>query len=338
MAAGDNLLDAVTADTVATELKRARRHSLPLGAPCANCATPLAGPWCHACGQRGEDYHRSILKLAWEALEGLTDLDGRLWKTIPRLILRPGKLTREFLEGRRASQIPPFRLFLIMLVLVFFAGGQAVERNRDALKLNNPGAALGGAIAPKDKAEFDKGMAEVEAAIASDQQAAKATGDLVNKAKAKADFDVQGKNAKQVTWLKDRVQRAIKNPEVFFLAVQEWAHRLAVLMLPIAALMLTVLFAFRRGVYVFDHLIFAMHSLSFVGILLTICFAAAALANGAWWLLWAAPIHLFFHMRGAYRTGVLGTLWRMFWLFLGTSVVLAFLAVGLIFLGLAAAH
>ena len=30
----------------------------------ANCATPLQGPWCHACGQRGEDFHRSIVHLA----------------------------------------------------------------------------------------------------------------------------------------------------------------------------------------------------------------------------------------------------------------------------------
>ena len=122
MATGDQLLEAVTADTIATEARRAAKHSLPIGTPCANCQTTLAGPWCYACGQRGEEYHRSIWKLAWEALEGLVDVDGRIWQTLPRLVLRPGKLTREYLDGHRAVQVPPFRIFLIALLIVFFAG------------------------------------------------------------------------------------------------------------------------------------------------------------------------------------------------------------------------
>ena len=52
MATGDNILEAVTADTLAHEAARASKHSLPIGAPCPNCHTALAGPWCYACGQR----------------------------------------------------------------------------------------------------------------------------------------------------------------------------------------------------------------------------------------------------------------------------------------------
>jgi hypothetical protein len=373
MAAGDNLLEAVTADTVANELKRARRHSLAVGTPCANCATPLAGPWCHICGQRGEEYHRSIWKLMWEAVEGLTDLDGRMWKTVPRLVLRPGKLTREYLEGRRASQIPPFRMFLIVLLLVFFAGGLAVDQNHEPFKLgdqNTTSAAFGDSMSPKDKAEFDKAMTEVRAKLSSNpvtaaaqvaaaktaaadaaRDAAKDTAKDVTPGKppappaakaadggssANVDFDLGKKNSKRAAWLKSQVQKAVKNPDAFYLAMQEWGHRGAVLMLPIAALMLTGLFAFRKGVYVFDHLIFAMHSLSFLGVLLSAIFLASIYVGGAWWLLWAAPVHLFVHMRGTYGSGVLGTLWRMWWLFIGTTIVVVALMVGLVFLGLAA--
>ena len=138
MATGDHLLEAVTADTVATEAKRAAKYSLPLGTPCPSCKTTQAGAWCYNCGQRGEEYHRSIWKLTWEAIEGLVDLDGRIWQTFPRLILRPGKLTRDYLDGHRAVQVPPFRIFLIVLLMVFFAGSLDISRNREQFKLATP--------------------------------------------------------------------------------------------------------------------------------------------------------------------------------------------------------
>ena len=153
----DNFLEAATADTVAHEAKRAARHSLPIGAPCPNCHTALAGPWCYACGQRGEQFHRSIWRLTAEAFEGLTDLDGRMWQTLPKLILKPGRLTRDYLIGHRASQVPPFRIFLIVVLLVFFTGGLDLQANHQNLKF----ATLDSNEVPKgmsaaDRADFQK--------------------------------------------------------------------------------------------------------------------------------------------------------------------------------------
>ena len=88
---------------------RRKEHIVPIGTPCANCATPLQGPWCHACGQLGEDFHRSTLKLVGEVFEGLLHLDGRMWNTQPDLFRHPARLTRASLEGHRAPQIPPLR-------------------------------------------------------------------------------------------------------------------------------------------------------------------------------------------------------------------------------------
>ena len=93
------------------------------GTPCANCATPLQGPWCHVCGQSAEDFHRSIVKLTGEVIEGVLHADGRLWRTLPDLMFRPGRLTRAYLEGHRAPQIPPLRLFLVVLLAIFLVGG-----------------------------------------------------------------------------------------------------------------------------------------------------------------------------------------------------------------------
>jgi hypothetical protein len=305
MASGDNLLEAVTADTIAHETSRASKRSLPIGTPCANCRTALAGPWCYNCGQRGEQYHRSIWRLAWEAVEGLTDLDGRIWRTFPRLILRPGRLTRDYLDGHRAVQVPPFRIFLVVLLMVFFAGGLDISQNHHKFRLGGPNS--------PEVAQFT-----------SPEQQRKMTAELGD--------------AKKSNWIKERLVFSLNHQDAFFAAVTEWAQRFAVLMLPIAALMLSVLFAFKKNVYVFDHLIFAMHSLSFQGLLLTVVFLLGLGVSGGSNLLWLSPIHLFIHMRGTYKISVVGTLVRMTLLFIGSSIAFGLLVGGLVLVGLATAH
>lgn len=86
---------------------------------CTNCETELIGPVCHVCGQVNDVYHRPVLGLFKELLEGLFALDGRVSRTLPSLIYRPGRVTRQFLQGRRACFIPPFRLY-IFTSLIFF--------------------------------------------------------------------------------------------------------------------------------------------------------------------------------------------------------------------------
>jgi Protein of unknown function (DUF3667) len=304
MATGDQLLEAVTEDTIAHELTRASKHSLPIGAPCPNCHTALAGPWCYACGQRGEEFHRSILRLAWEAVEGLTDLDGRLWQTLPRLIVKPGQLTRDYLDGHRAAQIPPFRLFLIVLVLVFFTGALNFQANHVNFKVPANSFMMNGS---GDQADFKK---------ATDAMNTTANG----------------------RWLVKHGQAALKDPDAYMRSLADWAHQFAILMLPIAALMLSLLFVFKRGVYVFDHLIFSMHSLAFQGLLISGVFLGGMAVDWAGVLLWLAPVHLFIHMRRTYWISTLGTLVRMFLLFNLSAVAFVFLMLGLAFAGLTAVH
>jgi hypothetical protein len=60
------------------------------------------------------------------ATEDLTHADSRLWHTLAALLFRPGRLTREFLDGRRARYLPPVRLYLVLSV-VFFLVASAVQ-------------------------------------------------------------------------------------------------------------------------------------------------------------------------------------------------------------------
>jgi hypothetical protein len=291
-------IEAAALDSVATTLgRRMPGHALPLGAPCPNCSTPLAGPWCHACGQPAEDYHRSLLKLSREAIDGLFDLDGRLWRTVPDLCFKPARLTRRFLDGQRIGQIPPFRLFLIVVVLVFLAASLEPQ-GKPAMQLNGPGGDF----------KTGEGLNLKVVPVRDDATAA---------------------------WVTTRLKQAAKDPKAFEATLTEWAQRLAVLALPLSASLLGLMFFWRRGVYLFDHLIFSMHSLSFQGLLLSTTMLASLVSGWFQLLFLIAPVHLFAHLRGTYGLGVFSTLWRMAVLFVSSIIVLVVALSGLVMIGLA---
>lgn len=89
---------------------------------CANCGAPMAGEFCAACGQkrfRAED--RRFVRLAAETAGTLTDLDSRLWRSLRALMLEPGRIARDWFDGRRAAWISPIRLFLLANLIYFIA-------------------------------------------------------------------------------------------------------------------------------------------------------------------------------------------------------------------------
>lgn len=96
-------------------------HNVARHLQCVNCGADVSGKYCSACGQETEYRSHSLPTLLGEAAEALTHADSRLWRTLGPLILRPGFLTREFLDGRRARYLPPLRLYLVFSVLFFLA-------------------------------------------------------------------------------------------------------------------------------------------------------------------------------------------------------------------------
>ncbi|MBI1233718.1 MAG: DUF3667 domain-containing protein [Alphaproteobacteria bacterium] len=87
---------------------------------CANCDAPLSGDFCAACGQSREDIKRPALSLITDTLDGLLSWDGRILSTFRALYTRPGRVARDYMDGKRQSYTPPIRLYLIVS-LIFFA-------------------------------------------------------------------------------------------------------------------------------------------------------------------------------------------------------------------------
>lgn len=113
--------DVVTAAVLLNEIgpSQSNGESSSESKTCANCGATLQGKYCHACGQSGH-IHRSLLHMFEEVLHGLFHFDTKAWRTIPALIFRPGKLTKEYIEGKRTSYVSPLALFLFLIFLMFF--------------------------------------------------------------------------------------------------------------------------------------------------------------------------------------------------------------------------
>ena len=86
---------------------------------CLNCGAEVTGQYCAQCGQRARGRLISLWELLREGFGDLLDIDSRLWQTLIPLAVRPGALTRDYLLGRRARYMPPFRMYLV-LSLTFF--------------------------------------------------------------------------------------------------------------------------------------------------------------------------------------------------------------------------
>lgn len=86
---------------------------------CLNCGTALSGQYCGNCGQRSRSRLISLWELVSDAFGDLFELDSRIWNTLVPLLVRPGKLTYEYLQGRRVRFMPPFRTYLVLSILFF---------------------------------------------------------------------------------------------------------------------------------------------------------------------------------------------------------------------------
>src|SRR6266480_2697543 len=110
---------------------------------CENCGTQLRGHWCAQCGQPAIDYRRSFRYVIADLLDEFLNWDSKFFATIGLLIVRPWKLTNQFLAGHRVRYVHPLRLYLLASILFFFAVNYGAKSAHV-----EPGK-----LGPKDRAE-----------------------------------------------------------------------------------------------------------------------------------------------------------------------------------------
>ncbi len=211
----------------------------------------MPGAFCGTCGQRLHSPVHSVWHFLGEATEDLTHADSRLWRTLAALLLRPGYLTREFLEGRRASYLPPVRLYLVLSVIFFLLA-----------------ASGGGRIEMLGVESTDNGPTKV---VVSSLDAAKPGESLEQRQAVCAKIQYHW-------WFSERLQPAMRKACFQYLADngrslrEAFYHELPramFLFLPLLAAVMKLLYRRPRHYYV-EHLLLLVHNHAFVFLLVTL--------------------------------------------------------------------
>jgi Protein of unknown function (DUF3667) len=76
---------------------------------CTNCGAALQGPFCSACGQNHRHERLRVADWVGDIVDGVTNLESRILRTAIDLTRRPGRMARDYVEGRRAYYVSPTR-------------------------------------------------------------------------------------------------------------------------------------------------------------------------------------------------------------------------------------
>jgi len=299
---------------------------------CLNCGADLTGPFCSQCGQHAH-VHRTLTAFFHDLLHGVFHLEGKIWRTLPLLVWKPGLLTRSYIDGQRARFVSPIALFLFCVFVMFAVMGMTgglddmakqaadddiptevanTQHKIDKLQDQRAEAVSGGRSTAKIDDKLNDAKVELNVL-----QRAKA-GDFTQNPAIKVSDDMPD-------WVQDVAGKAGKNPELLLYKIKTNAYKFSWALIPISVPFVWLLFPFSRRFRLYDHTVFVTYSLCFMMLLLAtstlVGLVSSAVAAFAWFV---PPIHMYRQIRGTYGVGRWGGVWR-------TSVltIFAFIAVGL---------
>ncbi len=95
------------------------------GIECLNCKQPIASVdnFCSNCGQVNDTKPLSLKQYISELLGGFFAFDTRTINTLIPLLLKPGEVSKAYIQGERMKYVNPFKLYLHTTILFFLISG-----------------------------------------------------------------------------------------------------------------------------------------------------------------------------------------------------------------------
>ncbi|MBS0255372.1 MAG: DUF3667 domain-containing protein [Proteobacteria bacterium] len=322
---------------------------------CLNCGTPLAGHFCHACGQAAH-VHRSLMAFVHDIAHGVFHFEGKIWRTIPALMLRPGQLTRDYIEGRRVRYVSPIALFLFSVFLLFAVvkhvphGNQAGAEGINNIDINGKkiqGTAANEAEVVRLKAKRAQLAAAGQSTEDIDDEIEAREGVIEALRAAKGDVSKQVDGAfkaadktrhySDIPELNTAIAKARANPELALYKLQSNAYKYAWALIPLSVPLLWLLFPFSRRFGLYDHTVFVTYSLCAMSLLVVLItlLRMANVPGTAFVAMLYPPWHMYRQIKDAYGLSRFSALWRTWVVSIGAVIVLTVFAVVLVLIGVA---
>ena len=227
------------------------------------------GEYCSQCGQKSAEVRVSVKDLARDFISEHIGFDTRVPATLWTLVRYPGKLTEDYLGGKRARYVLPLRLYLSASVLFFLLLTLPGVRSpmRNAIKVGAP-----------DRAELDSALS------AAKRDSARSAGNARSSFMARRAERFKDMTAdERIKTVRDGFQHYL--PDMIFA------------MLPVFALILYLLYI-RSGRFYAENLIFALHFHAFVYAVLIIGLAIPSILEPI--ITIAILVYLYLAMRRVY--------------------------------------
>lgn len=284
-------------ETVAPSSPRRDSRKTP-DRPCLNCGDPTPGNYCPNCGQRKLEVRVTLRRMLLEALDDQFSLNSALPRTIGALFFRPGRLTRDYMDGRIARYIPPFRLYLVgslvfFLILSFdlrYASGDAkgVRIATDS-------------TATADSARHDSAMAARDS-VRGDSARRDWLSDVKFRSSIPQVDSIANERLRELGRMEP--EAALKRVGGQFL---EYIPQTMFLVMPFFAGLLKLLYLRRKRLYV-EHFVFALHlhAFTFLTFAVTILVPGPAIeVVGLCWILLYTYLAMYrVYGQGWFRTAV----------------------------------
>lgn len=288
---------------------------------CRNCGTSAPLDFCPACGQETALHPPTLGEFLHEFIGHYVALEGALWRTLGLLLFLPGRLTRQYLAGRRRRYVLPLRMYLTAS-FVFFLALKLLPSG-----LDTQGAMLDAAARP------DATAADIQAAAAS---AASAAGGSARHTATFVLMGVECGGAGQPPC--NRLERFINgvgerfrhDPRSFVEKVRSQLYGAApyaiFLLLPVFSGVVMLAYRNRRMTYG-EHVVFSLHLHAFWFIaLLLMTLLPVALADV---LLCLVPVYGVLAMRHVYGGRWFATVLRAAFVSVVYGIVLVLVSLGL---------
>ena len=338
--------DAITGAIVARAVEPDHGETQDRGHTCLNCKTPLVGSHCHACGQAAH-VHRTLGAYGHDLLHGVFHFEGKIWRTLPMLVWRPGELTRRYIHGERARFVSPLALFLFAVFLMFaVVGGLAghMEAPSDQMTdgLRGKSVVQLDAAMKQQKGRKSAIEAEINVVDTKDGDTKALERQLKGVEKDIDDIDtardaVTGKKwtvtDAKTGWVKldAAITKANENPNLFLYKIQSSAYKYSWALIPLSVPFVWLLFFWRRQFKVYDHAVFVTYSLTFM-MFLVVALTLIGFAGSPQPVVPIAGtfiplLHMYRQLRGAYGASRPGAILRTLALSIfGAMVLILFLA------------
>lgn len=231
---------------------------------CLNCGQPIYDNFCASCGQKNRTVKRPLFNLLSEVSHAVFELDGKAYRTVFFLFTKPGFLSREYIEGRRVSYTPPLRLFLVLSILLFFV----ISLNTFIEDLDSSLAVQNGEVS--NGLDLDGLPSDVQAELES--EIADGEGGGITEVTDGIEqivfpFLDAETNANLVSFISSQVvtnyEENKDNPQGFLYGSLDYITFFMLLMMPLLAAILKVMYFFSKRYYV-EHMILTLHNHTFL--------------------------------------------------------------------------